>query len=260
VNNDPQAIPSSANSKTELLDLARQTPEIQAAVAKKITDGGAKTVREALDDKEILAAARQIRQRKADKKHEAKRALAEEIRREPPPAPKGPYRVIAVDPPWRYDKRAEDASHRGRNQYPDMSTEEICALPVAQLAHKDCVLWLWTTNAFMRDAYRVLDAWGFREKTILTWGKEKIGLGDWLRNVTEHCILAVRGHPLVTLTNQTTLIIEARREHSRKPEAFYEQAEKLCPGNKLEMFAREARNGWAAWGAETDKFSGAAHG
>lgn len=189
-------------------------------------------------------------------KLQRKRAVADQIRAEPPPIPEGPFRVIAIDPPWRYGSRVEDASHRGRNQYPDMSVEEICALPVAAKAHPDgCVLWLWTTNAFMRDAYRCLDAWGFQEKTILTWDKQLLGLGDWLRNITEHCILAVRGTPVVQLTNQTTLISEARREHSRKPEAFYALVEALCPGSKLEMFGRESREGWTLWGAETEKFA-----
>jgi N6-adenosine-specific RNA methylase IME4 len=109
----------------------------------------------------------------------------------------------------------------------------------------------------MRDAYRCLDAWGFKEKTILTWDKELLGLGDWLRNVTEHCILAVRGRPVVALTNQTTIIREKRREHSRKPVAFYDMVEALCPGSKLEMFSRSPRDGWGAWGAETEKFDAA---
>lgn len=184
----------------------------------------------------------------------AKRALAEEIRANPVVTPDGRYQVIVSDPPWKYDSRAEDTSHRGKNQYPDMTTDEICALPVMSLAQEDCILWLWTTNAFMADAYLCLDAWGFEAKTILTWDKQKLGLGDWLRNVTEHCILAVRGRPVVALTNQTTLISEARREHSRKPESFYALVEELCPGSKLEMFSRTPRSGWAAWGAETERF------
>ena len=140
-----------------------------------------------------------------------------------------------------------------------MTQGQIAALPVPTLAAEDCVLWLWTTNAFMDDALALVAEWGFTQKTILTWDKQKLGLGDWLRNVTEHCILAVRGKPVVTLTNQTTLISEARREHSRKPEAFYSLVESLCPapeGGRLEMFAREPRKGWIAWGAETEKFHG----
>ncbi len=202
------------------------------------------------DDVEIKRAIGEV-------KLDAKRALAEEIRANPVVTPDGRYQVIAIDPPWKYDNRAEDTTHRGKNLYPEMTAPEVCALPVASLAQDDCALWLWTTNAFMREAYTCLDAWGFKDKTILTWDKVNLGLGDWLRNVTEHCILAVRGRPVVSLTNQTTLISEKRRQHSRKPEAFYSLVESLCPGSKLEMFARTPRDGWTAWGAETGKFHAA---
>lgn len=187
-------------------------------------------------------------------KLETKRALAETIRKNPIVTPDGRYQVIVVDPPWKYGSRAEDVTHRGKNPYPDMDTDEILKLPVPKLAQPNCILWLWTTNAFMRDAYCCLDKWGFDDKTILTWDKEIMGLGDWLRNVTEHCILSVKGKPVVALTNQTTIIHEKRREHSRKPEAFYSMVNKLCPGSKLEMFSRQVREGWTQWGAEAGKF------
>jgi N6-adenosine-specific RNA methylase IME4 len=188
-----------------------------------------------------------------------KAEVAAQLNAEPPPMPAGPFRVIVSDPPWAYEKRAGDATHRGDLPYPSMTTEEICALPVGELAHDDgCVLWLWTTNAFMRDAYRVLDAWGFQEKTILTWVKDRMGLGDWLRGQTEHCILAVRGRPTVTLTNQTTALHGPMREHSRKPDEFYALVEALCPGSRVEMFARQVRDGWSPWGAESSKFGSAA--
>lgn len=181
---------------------------------------------------------------------EEKQAFVQKLREEPVPLPGETYRVLVIDPPWRYDSRAEDVSHRGRNPYPDMSLDEIKALPVPSLAHGDSVLWLWTTNAFMRQAFDCLDAWGFECKTILTWDKEILGLGDWLRNTTEHCLLGVRGRPVVTLTNQTTLLHEKRSRHSAKPEAFYELIDSLCPGSKLELFARRKRKGWHQWGAE----------
>jgi len=188
-------------------------------------------------------------------KQAAKQETARKIESEPAPLPTGPFRVIVADPPWAYEKRAGDPSHGIDLPYPSMSTEAICALPVASLAHDEgCVLWLWTTNAFMRDAYRVLDAWGFQEKTILTWVKDRMGMGDWLRGQTEHCILAVRGKPIVLLSNQGTALIGQRREHSRKPEEFYALVETLCPGAKVEMFGRTPREGWAKWGAETEKF------
>lgn len=187
-------------------------------------------------------------------KRERKRTLGAELDAKPVPQPTGRFDVIVIDPPWRYEKRVEDESHRGRNQYPDMTLEQICAVPVGDRAADDCILWLWTTNAFMRGAFQCLDAWGFEEKSILTWAKSKMGVGDWLRGQTEHCILAVRGKPIVTLTNQTTLLQAPTREHSRKPDEFYALVEKLCHGTKLDMFAREPRAGWVLWGAETNTF------
>jgi N6-adenosine-specific RNA methylase IME4 len=165
----------------------------------------------------------------------------------------GVYDVLVVDPPWHYDRQPADHALRGQCDYLTESLDQLKqrTLPAAEHA----VLWLWTTNAFMGEAYELLRAWGFTAKTILTWDKVNMGLGDWLRNVTEHCILAVRGRPVVTLTNQTTLIAEKRREHSRKPEVFYELVESLCPGRKWELFARAERSGWSVEGVESAKFT-----
>lgn len=196
-----------------------------------------------------------------DGKQAVRAALREQatarIVSEPAPLPTGRFRVIVADPPWNYEKRKDDGSHRAALTYPTMTTAEICAMPVAERAHEDCLLWLWTTNAFMRDAFQILDAWGFAEKTILTWAKDRMGTGDWLRGKTEHCVLAVRGSPHVNLTNQTTLLTAPAREHSRKPDEFYALVEQLCPGSKLELFARQQREGWVAWGAESEKFDAA---
>jgi N6-adenosine-specific RNA methylase IME4 len=189
----------------------------------------------------------------AEIRNAEKQKVRERIEAEAPQYPDGPFRVLVVDPPWKYGARSEDPTHRAANPYPDMDIDEIRGLPVAKLAHPDCVLWLWTTNAFLRDAFTCLDAWGFQQKTILTWVKDRMGLGDWLRGMTEHCLLAIKGRPLVTLTNQTTALTAPRGKHSAKPEEFYVLVESLCPGAKLEMFAREKRKGWEAWGAEADK-------
>jgi N6-adenosine-specific RNA methylase IME4 len=177
------------------------------------------------------------------------------IRKEPPPLPgKGPYRVIVADPPWPYEIRQEDPSHRAVLDYPTMTIEKICALDVATVAHADCILWLWTTNHHMRQAYAVLDAWGFEAKTILTWAKDKFGAGDWLRGQTEHAIMAVRGKPTVTLTNQSTLLLAPRPpgSHSQKPDAFYAFVEKLCPAPRYaSLFHRgPTRPNWDGHGDE----------
>src|SRR5262249_1137039 len=178
---------------------------------------------------------------------------AEAIRTElPPPPGNGPYRVIVTDPPWQYEGRSEDPSHRAANPYPPMSIAEICAMKVGDIAHEDCILWLWTTNAQMRDAFTVLDAWGFKDKTILTWFKDKMGTGDWLRGQTEHCIMAVRGKPVVTLSNQTTALHAPMRAHSQKPVEFYDLVESLCPAPRYaDIFSRYQHNDkWDCHGDE----------
>jgi N6-adenosine-specific RNA methylase IME4 len=169
---------------------------------------------------------------------------AAQIAKEPPPLPEGPFRVIVADPPWRYELRPDDPSHRGTIPYPTMTVEEIASMDVKALAHKDSVLWLWVTNAFLPDVWPIIEAWGFQYKTCLTWVKNRVGVGNWLRGQTEHCLMCVRGKPTIRLTNQTTVIHGNARKHSQKPEEFYALIESLCPGSKLEMFSRQRRKGW----------------
>lgn len=176
---------------------------------------------------------------------------AELIAAEPPTFPKGRFRVLVADVPWRYENRRDDLTQRGRCPYADMSLDDICALPVKDLAADDAVLWLWTTNAHMRDSYAVLDAWGFQPKTILTWAKQRFGNGKWLRGQTEHCHLAVRGKPRIFLTNQSTLLSAPTAGHSAKPDSFYKLVETMCPGSKVELFSRRARRGWTAYSSQS---------
>jgi N6-adenosine-specific RNA methylase IME4 len=187
-------------------------------------------------------------------KFDRKREQAEEISEEPEPLPRGPFRVIVVDPPWPYALRRPTVNDsRGYPEYAAMTLEEIQALPIAESATEDAVLWLWTTNAFLEEAFVICRNWGFQYRTLLTWGKNKIGLGDWLRGQTEHCLMASRGSPAVNLSNQSTLLRADVREHSRKPDEFYALVESLCPAPKrgrLDVFAREPREGWRVWGHE----------
>jgi len=187
--------------------------------------------------------------------HKQRQEQAEAIRKEPPPLPTGPFRIIVADPPWHYDKRPDDPTHRAALPYPSMTVDEICALPVQKLAADDAVLWLWATNAHLPDAFSVVEAWGFRYKTCLTWVKDRMGTGDWLRGQTEHCLMAIRGKPVVMLTNQTTVLHGPVREHSRKPDEFYQLVEELCPGSKVELFARTQREGWIVHGDEIHLFT-----
>lgn len=126
------------------------------------------------------------------------------------------------------------------------------------LATADSALWLWTTNAFLIDgtATAVVRAWGYTPKSLLTWGKDRWGAGRYLRNQTEHAILAIRGRPLINGEKHSTMLNAARRGHSVKPDAAYtlfEAVTPASPGARLELFAREPREGWITSGSEIPK-------
>src|SRR6202162_162047 len=138
---------------------------------------------------------------------------AKELDAAPPALPIGPFQVIVADPPWRYES--------GNSlPYPTMDIEEIKAMPIAEIADENAILWLWTTNSHLRVAFDVVEAWGFEYRTLLSWVKDRMGTGQWLRGQTEHCMLAVRGKPVFLHGDHRTVLSAPRREHSRKPEEF----------------------------------------
>jgi N6-adenosine-specific RNA methylase IME4 len=179
----------------------------------------------------------------------------EQIRAEPPPLPgNGPYRCGVIDPPWPYEVRDEDPSHRGVRPYPTMSIDQMRALDVASIMHADSILWMWIPNFHLVHGAHVtvLHAWGFEPRTLLTWEKDRMGNGDWLRSASEHAILAIRGKPTVTLTNQTTILRASVRGHSVKPPEFYSLVESLCPAPRyVDLFSRHRHNDkWDVHGDE----------
>ena len=162
-------------------------------------------------------------------------------------APEGLFQVIVIDPPW--ETIYNPTGRRGGAKYPTMSEIEIKDIKLP--ADKDCVLWLWTTNRFLHEAFHILEYWGFQYKNIFTWVKSQLGLGDWGRTQTEHILLGVKGKPLVDFKNQKNIIIADRKGHSEKPDEFYEMVEKCCFGKaRLDYFARRQRKGWSSYGDE----------
>ena len=132
--------------------------------------------------------------------------------------------------------------------YPTMPVSEIAAMPVSGVAGKDAHLYLWTTQLFLRDAYTVLDAWGFKQGAILVWSKPAKGVcGTYVCSV-EFCIFARRGSLEAKRRQIGTCYQWPRSHHSAKPEAFQDMVESVSPGPYLELFARRTRLGWATWG------------
>ena len=166
--------------------------------------------------------------------------------------PKGLYEIIVVDPPWPYGGGYDAEGRRVSSPYPEMSLEEIKNIELP--SSEDCVLWLWTTHKFLPEAFDILDTWDFEYKAALVWDKQKMGMGSWLRMQCEFCLLGIKGKPKWNLSNERDFISEARGEHSRKPNRFYEMVEKLCIGRKLDFFSRELRKNWDSYGIEVDKF------
>ena len=207
--------------------------------------------------------------------------------------PPGPFGAILADPPWRFatfsakgrgrcpdgplsDRAARNMQRQNKPErhYATATLDEIKALPVASVAAKDCALLMWAVDPMIPQALEVGAAWGFVFKTIgFVWAKERrvtsrrgedtdvpdhkrfpMGTGYWTRANPELCLLFTRGKPKRISTAVRKLMIAPRREHSRKPDETHARIERLVSGPYLELFAREARHGWTAWGDEVGKF------
>jgi N6-adenosine-specific RNA methylase IME4 len=162
------------------------------------------------------------------------------------------FRTILADPPWDIQQKGARGAQR---HYPLMSLERIKAMPVDGLAADNAHLWLWVTNATLRQGYDVAEAWGFTVRSPLTWIMFKLGLGAYLRNATEHILLATRGKAPVNFRSQPTWINAPVRDHSHKPEEQYAIIERISAGPYLELFARRrppSTADWSVWGNEID--------
>jgi len=206
----------------------------------------------------------------------------------------GQYGCILADPAWRFETfsaagrgRCPDgartnsngnfidgANNRPERHYQTMTLDEIKALPVGGLAARDCVLMLWAVDSMLPQALAVGAAWGFTFKTVgFYWAKTRradstrgkdlddqyekmfpMGTGYWTRANPEPCLLFSRGKPKRISAGVRKLIVAPRREHSRKPDEQYERIEKLVAGPYVELFARQRRDGWDAFGNEVGKF------
>lgn len=192
-----------------------------------------------------------------------------------------PFGTIIIDPAWKYRDQKLKMKRTGKGasaHYETTPTAAIlalgspgvlCGFPIADDAH----LWCWTTNAFMEEAHQAARAWGFTPRTILTWVKgrlavqtisdrrravlvQHIGQGSYLRNSTEHVLIATRGKKLFRFHNMpSAFVYPARwrgRRNSEKPAVVHWFAERHSPGPYLELFARRPRSGWTVFGHEVE--------
>jgi N6-adenosine-specific RNA methylase IME4/ParB-like chromosome segregation protein Spo0J len=242
------AVEQGVVSVTAAADIATQPIEEQREIV-------------ARGEREILRAAQEIRAKKAEvrRAERIERLVATCNQSAPLPSDRR-YAVLYADPPWHFEVYNEESGveRAAGNHYSTMSLDEICALPVLDLATDAAVLFMWTTAPHLQESFQVLAAWGFEYKTNIVWVKDKIGLGYFVRNQHELLLVATRGDmPSPSPANRPPSVISApRREHSRKPDEAYALIEAMYPTlPKVELFARQRRPGWDVWGNETGKYA-----
>jgi N6-adenosine-specific RNA methylase IME4 len=173
------------------------------------------------------------------------------------------YRTIVIDPPWEYAEGWPGWNGGGGRRplpYASMSTADIAGLPIARILEREGYVFLWTTNRYIEDAFRVVRGWGFTPRTLLVWCKPPRGKGPggMFAITTEFVVVAQhigpRSHARGKRTKgeriDTTWFEWPRRRHSEKPEEFYALVERVAHGPYLDMFARRSRLGWDVWGDE----------
>lgn len=175
------------------------------------------------------------------------------------------YSTILIDPPWRFNNRTGKMApeHKRLKRYDTMSVEDLIKLPVSRLVKEKSHLYLWCPNALLADGLNVMKGWGFEYKTNIVWykvrkdgGPDGRGVGFYFRNVTELVLFGIKGK-MRTLSpgrRQTNIIVQRKREHSKKPDELYGIIEACSPGPLLELFARERVEGWDQWGNQVDSY------
>ena len=191
---------------------------------------------------DLLRLARRQQRRRQQKKYGSKRYNALPLSS----LPAGHYGTVYADPPWPYDNQGTRAAASWH--YPTMSIGDICRLPVSARVKTRAHLWLWTTNSFLREAFDVIDAWGFGYKSAMVWVKPQLGLGNYVRVSHELLLIASRGNLVGRATDQRSWLEHDRMKHSAKPEVFRQVIEEISSGPYLELFARAETAGWDSWG------------
>lgn len=200
------------------------------------------------NEKQLLDKAREIRDEQNKQRKEQQQILRDS--KTELPAPSGFYDLIYIDPPWRYE-HSISSSRDIENQYPTMTLEEMKEMSIP--AADNCVLLMWVTAPKVAESVELLNAWGFTYRTCAVWDKEIIGMGYWFRSQHELLFVAVKGQvsPPEVEHRISSVYREKRGQHSSKPHFYYDFIEKSFPGlSKIEVFARNKREGWEAWGNE----------
>jgi len=173
------------------------------------------------------------------------------------PLPNKKYKIIYADPPWEYDDPLKSKKVWGNvtNHYDTMSVEDICKLPVNDIAENDCMLFLWGTWPQLPNVMKVMESWGFEYKSIaFVWvktfnGRYHRGMGRWTRSNTEFVLLGKKGKPKRMSCKISQLVVSPVNGHSKKPDKVRQQIVRLMGDiPRIELFARTKVHGWDVWG------------
>ncbi len=252
---------STVDTKKELAKEAGVSHGTVARV-KYIRDHANDETKQRLRDGETTINAEYRRLKREEKEQQRESRRAENAQRISNTASPGDLQVgsarfatIVLDPPWDWGDEGDcDQLGRARPTYGTMPLEKLLELPVARLADDDCHIYLWITNRSLPKGFLLLEKWGFRYVTTLTWCKPSFGMGNYFRGQTEHVLFGVRGSQPLNRKDVGTCFSAPRGPlgHSSKPVEFYDLVESCSPGPYLEMFARGNRNGWVSWGADAN--------
>jgi N6-adenosine-specific RNA methylase IME4/ParB-like chromosome segregation protein Spo0J len=214
-----------ADRKTDLLRLSRMEPEQQEKIVDQIISG------------------------KADTLNHARKNIAAEAVKDAPEL-SGKFRVIYADPPWSYGGSMNETYGTADKHYPTMSLEDLCIMPVPDITEDNAVLFLWVTSPLLEDAFKVINAWGFKYKASFVWDKVKHVMGHY--NSVRHELLLICTKGSCVPENMKlfdSVYEEERTEHSKKPEFFREVIDTIYPsGKRIELFARREVEGWETYG------------
>lgn len=214
-----------ADRKTDLLRLSRMEPEQQEKIVDQIISG------------------------KADTLNHARKNIAAEAVKDAPEL-SGKFRVIYADPPWSYGGSMNETYGTADKHYPTMSLDDLCIMPVPDITEDNAVLFLWATSPLLEDAFKVINAWGFKYKASFVWDKVKHVMGHY--NSVRHELLLICTKGSCVPENMKlfdSVYEEERTEHSKKPEFFREVIDTIYPsGKRIELFARRSVDGWDTYG------------
>jgi N6-adenosine-specific RNA methylase IME4 len=201
------------------------------------------------------------------------------------PFPPGRFKAVVVDPPWDYSRKlsgggtsgyspvhhSRGGSRGAANHYKTLRLSDLKALPIQAAAAEQSHLYVWTTGTFLAEAFELAEHWGFAPKGVIPWIKTKrnavaeveasghllagvrMGMGLYVRWCSEFVVFGVRGKLPSKRNDVLGVVLAERGRHSEKPEEFYELVRSISPGPRLDVFARQSRKGFTAWGDEAEK-------